>query len=369
LSTLVENPSEPSSSAAHAPFIDTAEGLAAILPVFAPHARIAVDTEADSLHCYFEKLCLVQLSVPGHNWLVDPLAGFSLEPLFAAFAGHELIFHGADYDLRLLRRIGYTNPPRIFDTMIAARLCSVAEFSLAALLKRHFGLEIAKASQKANWAQRPLSPIMLDYAVSDTRHLHRLAEIYEAELRTLGRWTWFEQSCERAIRVTETSKERDAEEVWRITGSGQLRGHTAAILRELWRWRDQEARIVDKPSFHILHNHQLVQAAVDLAAGNKIHFPHLRGSRQRRFEEAVARALALPESEWPVLVRKASLRATREEEQKMQEIKVRRDAVAAGLKLDPSLIAPKATIEGLVLRPAETIERLMPWQRELLKLD
>lgn len=357
------------SAEAETPFIDTAAGLEAVIPALAPHTRIAVDTEADSLHCYFEKLCLVQVSVPGENWLIDPLAGFSLEPLFAAFAGKELIFHGADYDLRLLRRIGFAGPARIFDTMIAARLSSVPEFSLAALLKRHFGLEIPKASQKANWARRPLSPAMLSYAVNDTRHLHQLAEIYETELRSLGRWEWFEQSCERAIRVTETSKERDTEEAWRISGSGQLRGHVAAILRELWRWRDQEARTVDKPSFHILHNQQLIEAAIALSEGGTVHFQHLRGGRLQRFQDTVARALALPESEWPVFTRTNRVRATREDEDKMQKLKSRRDVIASGLKLDPSLIAPKATIEGLILRPEETIERLMPWQRELLKLD
>jgi len=131
------------------PLIDNADGLAAILPLLAPHARIPIDTEADSLHCYFEKLCLIQISVPGHDLLIDPLAGFPLEPLFTAFEGKELIIHGADYDLRLLRRVGYAGPKRVFDTMIAARLCGIPEFSLAALIKRYFGVELTKGSQKA----------------------------------------------------------------------------------------------------------------------------------------------------------------------------------------------------------------------------
>src|SRR5215211_7562990 len=122
------------------PLIDNADDLAAILPLLAAHPRIPIDTEADSLHCYFEKLCLIQISVPGHDLLIDPLAGFSLEPLFAAFAGKELIIHGADYDLRLLRRVGFAGPSRVFDTMIAARLCGIAEFSLAALIKKYFNV-------------------------------------------------------------------------------------------------------------------------------------------------------------------------------------------------------------------------------------
>jgi len=52
--------------------------------------RIAVDTEADSLHCYYEKLCLIQLSFAGKDYLVDPLAGLDLAPLAAALATKRL---------------------------------------------------------------------------------------------------------------------------------------------------------------------------------------------------------------------------------------------------------------------------------------
>src|SRR5438445_6479696 len=45
---------------------------------------------------------------------------------------------------------------KMFDTMIAARLLGIREFSLAALVNRYFGLTLLKGSQKANWAQRPL---------------------------------------------------------------------------------------------------------------------------------------------------------------------------------------------------------------------
>jgi ribonuclease D len=364
---------QPAHSNAHkhestAPFIDTEAGLADISKRIAKVERIAIDTEADSLHCYFDKLCLLQVSVPGSDWLVDPLAGIALDPLFDVLTSKEIILHGADYDLRLLRRVGFRPPGKIFDTMIAARLSGVEEFSLAALLKRHFGLEIPKASQKANWAKRPLSHSMLAYAVNDTRHLHKLAEIYEGELRNLGRMEWFEQMCERAIRATENNKEKDAESTWRIAGSGKLRGRAAAILRELWRWRDEEARAADRPAFHILHNDQLLNAAQDIDAGHLVQFQHLRGSRLRRFEEAVERGRSLPQSEWPVFVRVNRPRPTREEEDRMKVLRARRDAVAAKLKLDPSLVAPKATIEGLVLREAETLERLLPWQRQVLEV-
>ena len=349
-----------------APFIATAEALAAALPNLASHTRIAVDTEADSLHCYFEKLCLIQISVPGYDCLVDPLAGFSLDPLFTALDGKEVILHGADYDLRLMRRVGYAGPTRVFDTMIGARLCGIPEFSLAALILRYFDIQVTKASQKANWARRPLPPQMLDYAVNDTRHLHPIAEIIEAELRRLERWEWFEQSCDRAIAASAIVKDRDPEQTWRVTGSKDLRGRASAVLRALWHWREDEASRTDKPTFHILHNEQLVVAAGRFDRGEEVSYDHLQGSRRRRFFAAAESALALPESEWPQIIRKARPRPTREEEARFQSLKKKRDKVADELKIDASLIAPKSLLESLASSPDETAARMMPWQLQQL---
>jgi ribonuclease D len=349
------------------PLIATAEELADILPLLASQERIAIDTEADSLHSYFEKLCLIQISVPGHDLLIDPLAGFALEPLFEVFTGKELILHGADYDLRLLRRVGFVGPTRIFDTMIAARLSGVAEFSLAALISKNFGIQLAKASQKANWARRPLTPQMLEYAVNDTRFLMQLADIFQAELCRLGRWEWFEQSCERAIVASTVMKERDPEHLWRISGSSELNGRAGAVLRALWHWREQEAQTVDRPTFHSLQNEQMINAAERFAKGIEVEIQHLRGSRRRRFYEASESALALPEEEWPKdPPRRPRPRPSPEQEARFRALKTKRDTVAASLQLDPALIASKLVLEGLASTPDEAATRLMPWQREAL---
>ena len=109
--------------------IDTDERLAAFLPALSAATWVALDTEADSLHAYPEKLCLIQISTAAGDRLVDPLAGFNLDPLLAALAPHELIMHGADYDLRLLRKHHEFVPGAIFDTMLAARLLGIASLA------------------------------------------------------------------------------------------------------------------------------------------------------------------------------------------------------------------------------------------------
>ena len=99
--------------------IANAAQLRELLPQLETVVRVAIDTEADSLHCYREKLCLLQISVPGRDAIVDPLADVDLAPLNAALADKEIVLHGADYDLRLLRRNMNFVPQQIFDTVIA----------------------------------------------------------------------------------------------------------------------------------------------------------------------------------------------------------------------------------------------------------
>ena len=125
--------------------IDTEEKLSALLPALRAAPWIALDTEADSLHAYPEKLCLLQISGEGIEALVDPLASVSLVPLLKIFGDHELIMHGSDYDLRLFRKTFDFKPKAIFDTMLAARLLGLREFGLGNLVQSRPGLRKAAA--------------------------------------------------------------------------------------------------------------------------------------------------------------------------------------------------------------------------------
>jgi ribonuclease D len=342
--------------------------LAAILPQLHDIDRVAVDTEADSLHCYQEKLCLVQLSFAGNDYLLDPLAGFDLSPLADALAPKELVLQGADFDLRLLRRAMNFTASRVFDTVIAARLLGIREFSLAALVERYFGVTLSKGSQKANWAQRPLSPQMQEYAMNDTHYLLPLADKLEAELRERGRYEWFQQSCARAVAQSAVERVRDEEEAWRISGSGTLSPRASAILRELWRWRDREACAADRPSFHILQNHLLIEAAKSFEAGHTPEFRHLTHRRRRGFLDAARAALQLPNEELPVRPRRKGTRPTQEMERAAEDIRRRRDKAAEQLGIEPSFIAARAAVDTIAADPTRTDTLLVPWQRQLLEV-
>src|SRR5438045_2985082 len=294
--------------------ISTPEQVGELIFHIDPYGRVAIDTEADSLHCYREKLCLLQVSLPEGDFLLDPLAENDLSALANALSRKEIVLHGADYDLRLLRRALDFQPTRVFDTVIAARLLAVREFSYAALVEKYFGIELAKGSQKANWALRPLSEKMEEYARNDTHYLLALAEKLEKQLIERDRLEWFHQSCERAMVSAAVDRERDMEEIWRVRGSGLIRGREAAVLRALWYWRDREAQRFGRPSFRGLRNDQLPEIARAAVRGERPQFRHFSERRTGDFQATIEEALALKEEEWPETRRRRGDRPTKEME-------------------------------------------------------
>jgi ribonuclease D len=207
---------------------------------------------------------------------------------------------------------------------------------------------------------------MAEYAINDVHYLLPLAEKLEAELDRSGRLDWLQQSCQRAIELAAVARIRNQDELWRIGGSGVLRGRTAAVLRALWQWREKEAEKADRPPFHILQNEDLLKAAAKFASGSVPDYRHFSFSRRQAFREAAQAALRAPESEWPVSRRRSGTRPTTETVQRAEELRRRRNKSAEELGLEPSFIAPRGTLEAIATDGTRAPALLVPWQRELL---
>jgi ribonuclease D len=332
------------------------------------HDSVAVDTEGDSLHCYFEKLCLIQVTLGTHNVLIDPLEPLDFSKFNTFLSKRRVILHGCDYDLRMLRRGIKFIPGEVFDTYLAARLVGLKEVGLASLVKEFFGIDLPKSSQKANWAKRPLTRAMIEYAINDTLYLVELAERLSERLDALGRWDWFKESCAKAVSAAAEDREKDPERIWKIPGSAGLQGISLAVLKELWLWREEEAKSVDKPSFQVLRNEEMVELAKSAGQG-QLRIPRsVQGARRKRLNGALQQALALPESEWPHKIKLPRNRPTGEQEQRFEHLKSRRDRVAEGLNLDPGVVAPRQALERIARAPEGVDGALMRWQRQLLGL-
>lgn len=338
---------------------------------------LALDSEADSLHHYPDKVCLVQLHVGGTGYLIDPLAGLDLSPLAPLLAdrGVSKLFHGADYDLRVLHRDFGLEIHGLFDTMVAARLVGEGSFGLAALLERRFGIRLDKKYQRADWSRRPLPAAMVRYAALDTAYLERLASELRGELHRLGRTTWAEEEFRRLEQVR-WNDQPDPEAYRKIKGSAALSRRGLAALRELVALREAEARRRGRPPFKVLNNETLLRVARELPV-NGTELAALPDSwRQGRFPrlvlDAVAAARALPEQELPEQrSRKRPVRSPGHEA-RLRGLCRERDALAHSLGLEPSVLAAKSVLEQVLLalergEEPDSVPGLRRWQAELLR--
>jgi ribonuclease D len=344
--------------------------------------RVAVDTEADSLHNYFEKICLIQLSLGEEHYLVDPLAGLDLSGFLEALAVKPLILHGGDYDLRIMRTsLGFRSRREVFDTMIAAQLLGIEQIGLAALIERFLGVTIEKTGQKSDWSRRPLSEKQLSYAVNDTRFLEPLAQCLARELSERGRLGWHAESCRAMVESTGHDKSRDPEDAWRISGAGRLTRRQLAYLRELWHWRDEHARRANQPPFKVFGNQQILELitwaeshpGVSLQQGPKLP-RNIRGSLLTTLEEATTRGAEMSQAQWPELRRRE--RAEPPNAECLERFNALRDEcarIAKELGIAASTLAPKAALEAIARSRPRTVDEIMKigallrWQAELVQ--
>ena len=355
-------------------YVDTQTGLAALVAHLQPSRLIAIDTEADNLHHYATRVCLMQICAGDREFLVDTLAGLDLRPLFEEIASKTLIMHGSDYDIRLLWDMCKFRPAAVFDTMLAAQLLGVERIGLSSLLDDYLGIHHPKDSQKADWSRRPLPPKMIDYAARDVRHLHDLHRLLLDELEQLGRADWHRQRCEWQIEVaTQGFPERD-ENAWRLGPARHFPPRALAALFELWHWREKESERLDRPPFKVMSNDYLLRLSLAVAEGNhRDAFESLpaglRNGRARGLADALERGV---QRDPKTLPRREENRERRQplsaiELERQEKIRSHRDAEAARLKMDATLIASRSQIAQLVRDPSNAAALLMPWQVELLQ--
>ena len=349
--------------------IDTEQKLAAFLPKLHAASWVAVDTEADSLHAYPEKVCLIQISTVDGDVLVDPLSKINLDPMLDALSGHQLIMHGADYDLRLLEKHHQFTPSAIFDTMLASRLIGEMQFGYSTLVEKYLGVKLEKGPQKANWALRPLTERMEKYARNDTHYLKTLADKLRAGLEEKGRLSWHQEFCTRLIALCTQPEPADMDTVWRVKGSHLLGRTGLGVLRELWRWRESEAIAANRPPFFVLSHEALVDVAAAAATQRPVE-PFLPRSISERRRNGIAKAieegLGIAADQLPKILERKNHRPTDAERKRFMELQTRRDAQAKVLGIDPTLIASRGTLSDLARNWEKYSQELMNWQRELL---
>lgn len=243
--------------------------------------RLAIDLEANSMYAYQEEICLIQISIPDQDYIVDPLGDFSLAGLGELIQDPavEKIFHAAEYDLILMKRQYGWELENLFDTMWAARILGVERVGLANILADLHHLKLNKKYQRADWCRRPLSRAQLAYAQADTHYLFDLREHFARELIAAGRMEEAQEIFAEQTKIELSDNTFDAESFWSIHGAHKLPSSGKSVLKALAIYRDREARRRDKPHFKILHDKTLLQLAREQPRNRK-ELARVRGMSQ-----------------------------------------------------------------------------------------
>ena len=243
--------------------VEDEEAFEDLLDALEDEDEIAVDTEADSFFNYREKVCLIQVSAGGEDWLLDPLADFDLKPFGEVLADPERIkvFHDGEYDVLILKRDYGFEFASLFDTRVAAAALGSPNPGLASVLEANFGVRLDKSMQRSDWSRRPLSPKQVAYARLDTRFLIELMHAQLPELEDRRLLEVVEGECDRVAALESAEKNFDPDEFARVKGARHLDPAGRRALRELFIWRDEQARRRDLPPFKVLSNSALTGLA------------------------------------------------------------------------------------------------------------
>ena len=295
------------------PVINSDAGLkTAIKELAAGSGPFAVDAERASGFRYSARAYLIQIKRSGGGLhLIDPIPFGLNNPLLASLDEllntDEVILHASTQDLPCLREIGI-NPMKLFDTELGGRIAGLPRVGLGPLLESLMGVTLAKEHSAADWSTRPLPQEWLTYAALDVELLVELRDAMYEILKSAGKLQWAEQEFASILKAPPPPPRIDP---WRRTSGMhkiKRRDHLA-IIRELWITRDELASAQDIAGGKLLNDSAIIELCLAAPLTKKELEKALRpiGLRARWLEncaiwlEAIARAVALPEAEWPAM--------------------------------------------------------------------
>ena len=348
--------------------VEDTETLSKVVDDLRQEPVIGIDTESDSFHHYQEKVCLIQVSDPRRDYILDPLKIDDLSRLGEVLENPAIVkvLHGADYDVVCLKRDFAFQIRGLFDTMVAAQFLAMPKVGLADLIERFFGEEVDKKYQRHDWAERPLLEEHLQYARGDTHWLLALREVMLHKLGQSGRLRHVEEECRLLEQREWSGRGGDPADFLRVKRSGTLDPDGLKVLRALWTYRDAQARAADRPAFKIMPDAMLVAIAsrrphssTDLHAilrrGSALSRKH--GSRLLEIvEEGLADDTPIPEP--PRVERARRTRSGAGVERLMGPLRDWRNQVVEGRGLAPVVVASNQMLKEVARVAPKTLEEL-----------
>jgi ribonuclease D len=333
-------------------YVHTRPALDSLVEDIRGREFVALDTEFVSEGAYEPVLCLVQIATAGGIWIVDPLTTLDLRPMWELITApeRELVVMAAREEIRFCIREAGRPPARMFDAQIAAGLVGFGyPMSHTNLVRKVVGVQVQGGESFTDWRKRPLSAKQLEYAADDVRYLLEMRTLLLGDAEKLERTAWVTAECDRLVERVVSAEQ---EERWRrVSGATGLNRRDLAVLREVWRWRDAEARHENSPPRKVMRDDLLVEIAKRRPATTADLFA-LRGLERGSIRaagpdivRAVQLAMKLPDAELPAILR-------RDDPPQVsilgQLLSVAANGLAEEHRVDPQLLATTADLQEVV---------------------
>ena len=336
--------------------------------------RIALDLEANSMYAYREQVCLIQISIPEQDYIIDPLQRLPLAGLGELIADPtvEKIFHACEYDLTLLKRQYDWRLNNLFDTMWAARILGYAQYGLANILGSLFQVKMNKKYQRSNWCKRPLAPAQLNYAQLDTHYLISLRDHLANELAQQGRTAEAQAIFNQQTQITLNDNSFNPNSFWSITGAYDLTRQQQAILKVLHVFRDQEAQRRDQPLFKIFNDRTLLDMA-KVAPSHIAEFRQIHGMSHgqiRRYGKQLLTAIKQGRKTKPPAFPKRSKRPSDNTLVRYEKLHTWRKLRARKRGVESDVIVSRHALHAIAAANPHNLAELVPietlsdWQRQ-----
>ena len=360
-------------------FVTTDKDLAQVCLKLQPCEIIGVDLEADSMHCFSEKICLLQIAGPNQAWLVDPFLINDFSPFSRILENPKIIkvFHGSDFDVRSLDRELSVEIENLFDTEIACRFLNIKARGLGALLKSFFNIDVDKKYQKEDWSKRPLKDDMIAYSVGDVATLVELHDLLKGRLEKIGRLAWAQEEFGLQARVKyESNHSRPLFK--RFKGAGKLDNRSLAVLEHLLEVRISQAEKKDLPPFKIMSNQSIMTMVqhrpgrVEAVLKYRALSPKQAGMYGQLCVKAIETALALPHRELPSYPKIRLPRKTSQVLGRIDALKKMREAASLSLAMEPGFLINNNMIAAVAASKPSSLDDLLQisgmrnWQVEAL---
>lgn len=356
--------------------VTTTDSLAEACKRLARAKYVTVDTEFIRDTTYWPELCLVQIAGPEDVYLIDPLsADLALDPLIELMTAEKVVkvMHAARQDIEIFHHEAGIIPTPLFDTQVAAMVCGFGDsIGYEALVKRFVNASIDKSSRFTDWRRRPLSDQQTAYAVADVTHLRLIYEALEQKLAESERAHWVAE--EMAVLLDPATYALNPEDAWKRIKPKSMNRRALSVLMEVAAWRERDAQARNVPRARILKDDALVEIALQTPESREalgrlraLPFGFANSRAAKAVLEAVARGLARPKEEVPVLPRPNIVPRGAGPLMELLKVLLKMKCEAHGVA--QKLVATTADLEQIAATDAADIPALTGWRLDVFGAD